>query len=448
MDKGVDIENLRVIEFLGILNIVMNSEISIKNPSKLQTRFLTGLGLLLLLLAPVPVRAQHVILISCDGTRPDAITAFGQAHTPTFRRLRTEGAYTDNARTEVAHTTTLQNHTSMITGLPVGGPGGHGWTDNSNPKLGVNLHRNRNAYLPSVFDVAHDHGLKTALLASKTKFSLYDLSYDAQRGAADKIGPDNGKDKIDVCLVSGATVSLVDRLVEELKSSNPPHFSMLHLSNPDAAGHESGWKLESKNSDYMKSIAMVDSLIGRVMETIDTSDQLRGRTHVIVTADHGGLAGTIGHEEPTKRDNFRVPLYVWGPGVKSGAELYSLNRSSRRDPADENPAKGVPPIRNGEVGNLALRILGLPPIPGSVHNAGHDLAFSDRYMELTGTQASDSAGSNPATTDPGRNTFASRNAAAADASPAIRAVPTGVEADRPESPRARVFRAIPVERAP
>lgn len=406
-------------------------------------RAFVATGVLLFLQVPAPLWAQYVIFISCDGTRPDAITAFGQAHTPTFRRLRTEGAYTDNARTEAAHTTTLQNHTSMISGRPVGGPEGHGWTDNSNPKLGQNLHRNRNAYLASVFDVAHDHGLRTALFASKTKFSLYDLSYDGQRGAADKTGPDNGRDKIDVCLVSGVTVSLVDKLVGELKSGNPPQFSMLHLSNPDAAGHDSGWRLESKNTAYMKSIAMVDTLIGRVMEAIDTTEQLRGRTYVIVTADHGGLSGTKGHEQPTKRDNFRIPFYVWGPGVKSGAELYSLNRPGRKDPGDENPTEGVPPIRNGEAGNLALQILGLPPIPGSVHNAGHDFVFSDRHMDFTGVTAP-----GPASAVTGPAILASGNAAVANASPLLRAVPTGAEADRPGRPRIRVFRAVPVERAP
>ncbi len=338
---------------------------------------------LLFLLGSIPARAEFVILISCDGTRPDAITAFNMSHTPTFSRLRREGSFTDNARTDVQHTTTLQNHTGMITGRPVEGPEGHNWVENGNIKIGQNLHRNKNDYLASVFDVAHDHGLRTALFGSKTKFTLYDISYDAQRGAPDTTGPDNGRDKIDTCAVSGVTVSLVDKLIAELKSDQPPQFAMLHLSNPDAAGHESGWKLRSKDTAYMKSIAMVDSLIGRVMETIDTTERLRGRTHVIVTADHGGVENTIGHEQSTRVENFRVPFYVWGPGVKRGGDLYALNRGTRQEPGDLNPAEGMPPIRNGEAGNLALQLLGLPAIPGSIFNARQDFILNDHPMEIT-----------------------------------------------------------------
>jgi hypothetical protein len=380
--------------------------------------------------------AEYVILISCDGTRPDAITAFGAAHTPTFHRLRKEGAFTDNARTDVDHTTTLQNHTCMITGRPVMGEAGHQWTENVNPKLGQNLHRNRNEYLASVFDVAHDHGLKTALYGSKTKFSLYDLSYDAQRGAVDRIDPDNGRDKIDVCLVSGATISLVDKLVAELKSDHPPRFTMLHLSNPDSAGHDSGWNLKSKSSEYLKSIAMVDSLIGRVLEAVESTDRLQGRTTLIVTADHGGKVGTKGHEQSKEPENFTIPFYVWGAGVSPGADLYALNGGTRRDPGKTNPGEGVPPIRNGEAGNLALQLLGLPPIPGSVLNVRQDLVIGAVPTQLTSIQTAPPVSVASVATsvlpDADRQT-----------APALQAVPLASGGDVEEAPRRRVFRAVP-----
>lgn len=322
-----------------------------------------------------PALGDHVIFISCDGMRPDAITRLGEENAPVFHRIRREGAYTDNARTDAVYTVTLPNHTAMISGRGVVGPEGHQWTSNSDPKLGQNLHRNRKGYISSVFAVVHDQGLRTALFASKSKFSLYDISYNEKTGAADETGEDNGRDKLDIFVFDSDTDKLVDELVAALKSEQPPHFSMLHLRDPDSAGHASSWDVASAGSKYMKSIMKVDGLIGRVFSAVETSNSLKGKTWIVITADHGGLTGSKGHGEGKERDNYTIPFYVWGPGVKAGAELYALNPDSRLDPGEKNPAfrEGMPPIRNGGAGNLVLQLLGLPEIPGSTINAKQDL---------------------------------------------------------------------------
>ena len=86
-----------------------------------------------------------------------------------------------------------------MTARGVTGANGHGQSDNDMPELSTTLHNNtgKEAYVSSVFDVTHDHGLSTSLYASKSKFILYEQTYNEESGAKDTTGADNGTDKID-----------------------------------------------------------------------------------------------------------------------------------------------------------------------------------------------------------------------------------------------------------
>lgn len=330
--------------------------------------------------ASAELRAGHVIFISADGMRPDAVDVLGPEGAPNFHRLRKDGAYTSNARTDVTYTITLPNHTSMITCRGVVGPEGHGWISNTDPKLGETLHRNRKGYAASFFDVAHDNGLRTALYASKSKFSLYDISFDERTGAADETGADNGKDKVDVFVGNEDTEQLVGQLISSF-SQNPADVTMLHLRDCDSAGHAETWNLTA-GSPYLKALAKVDGLVGKLLNAIEATPGMKGDTWLILTADHGGLTGTKGHGESKEHDNYTIPFYVWGPGVPAGKDLYELNGTNRRQPGTENPPytaeKG--PIRNGDAGNLILSLLKLPAIPGSTINATQDLKVTQSLL--------------------------------------------------------------------
>lgn len=320
-----------------------------------------------------PLIANHLIHISVDGLRSDAITTLGAATLPNFYHLRLRGAYTDNARTDVEQTITLPNHTSQITGRHTGTEQGHNYTSNGIPGSASTLHRIKGKYINSVFDVIHDTGSSTALFASKPKFVLYAQSYDESNGAADVLERDNGRNKIDLFAVDPDTSSLVDEFLTHLLESRV-RYAFLHLRDPDTAGHLSNWDL-NPGSDYLNSIINVDTLLGKILTTIEAAEFLRDKTAIILTSDHGGRLGTIQHEPADDPENYVIPFYVWGAGVARGVEIYSLNMDSRLDPKLSQPSysSDKQPIRNGDSANLALQLLGLESIPGSIINAKQDL---------------------------------------------------------------------------
>jgi hypothetical protein len=312
--------------------------------------------------------ARHVIHVSVDGLRADAAPRLGAA-APNFRRLRIEGAFTENARTDYDYTVTLPNHACELTSRPVLGPFGHGVSFNSDdPRTIAEVH---GSYVAGVFDVAHDNGLRTACFAGKARFSIFDRSWNAENGAPDAVGPDDGRDKIDVYRYDADDAALFETFHGDM-SSRRPHYAFLHFADPDDAGHDYGWE----SIRYVEALIEVDRFLGRIFDLVESDSVLAGRTWIIVASDHGGVS--TGHGDPTNPANYTVPLYVWGPGVAAGADLYELNHSSRLDPGAGRPGHEAvsQPIRIAETANLALDILGLGPVPGSLFNAGQDLALA------------------------------------------------------------------------
>ena len=322
--------------------------------------------------------ANYVIHISVDGLRPDAITSLGPMQAPNFYRLRKEGAFTDNARTDPNSTITLPNHTSMLVGRTLDGDKGHGYSANGMPRSDMTLHSVHGAYVRSVMDAVHDNGMRTSFFVTKEKFVLFDTSYSVSNGAPDVTGDDNGRDKIDTYRFFPDSEVLINEFIAAMRT-RPFHYSFVHLHDPDAAGHGYHWDL-APDSAYLGAVKRVDSLIGRLLNAISLDLRLATKTTIIVTADHGGRIGTIRHEPADDPENFIVPFYTWGRGVAARAELYELNPTSRRTPGKTNPPAGVgiPPIRAADSANLALQLLGLPALRDSNINPNQDLRIGPR----------------------------------------------------------------------
>jgi len=318
---------------------------------------------------------ENAILISVDGLRADALIAGPPADLPNFQRLR-RGASTLNARTDPDWTVTLPNHTAMITGRFVEGEDGHHWTKNDDADPGQTLHSNKQSYVAGIFDVAHDNGFETALFAGKSKFSVYDVSYDEKSGAPDTTGKDDGRDKLDQFVFELDLVKMTDAVIASLaKDTHKGKLYFVHFALPDLTGHVSGWDV-TLGSKYMKAAAAVDAQIGRILDAIEASDRLRGKTAIVQTADHGGGAPFRSHDQAHMWVDYIIPFSVWTGSDGEPRDLYAINAGTRREPGISQPRrddKGLPPIRNGESGNLVLMLLGLPAVPGSTIDAKQDL---------------------------------------------------------------------------
>jgi len=362
-------------------------------------RFLSFFSVLLLAVATSasagPV--QYVIEISVDGLGGtylgklfDGTATGGPYSIPNFNRLKNEGAYTLAAHNDNDNWETLPNHVSILTGRPRdSSPGfdGHNWTSNGDPAVGQTIQSNKGSYVASVFDVAHDNGLRTGMYANKSKFSLFDTygtytgggSYNATNGAPDITGPDNGRDKIDNPYINTTLGGIVvDTYIAQQKTTSPNQFAFLHINEPDANGHGSGWGSATWNS----SVVTVDGMLGKIFQMIQDVPAMKDHTAIILTADHGNQ-----DNPPTGADRYQVPLFVWGPVgmVKAGAELYSLNASNRQV-APSYPMTtyaGMQPIRNAEASNLALELLGLSAIPGSSFDFTQDLNVNKAKISLS-----------------------------------------------------------------
>lgn len=293
-----------------------------------------------------------VLVVSVDGLTPRAVRRLGREGTPTLHRLRRRGASTLNARTEREQTETLPNHTGMLTGRRIDAArGGHGVTWNDERLRPRTVQQAAGHAVASVFTRVHGEGLRTALFASKEKFSLFERSWP-RAVHRDTIVRDNAL--------------LVRRARRDIARTTRA-FRFVHLSAPDVAGHAHGFRSRA----YHRAVRRSDELVGRLLRTLRRHD-LADETAVVVTSDHGGIGR--GHGDASTLANYRVPFYVVGPGVARGVDLYDINpRYADPGRARTTYSAERQPVRNGAVGNLALDLLGHLAIRGSEHDVRQDL---------------------------------------------------------------------------
>lgn len=324
---------------------------------------------------------DHVIVLSIDGLRSDAVAAALRQGAPGFTEV-CRGPHTLEARTDPETTVTLPNHVGMVTGRLAMGPLGHHWLLNDLPPLieqGGTLHGAHGFYVPSMFDVAHDHGVRTGLVASKAKFILFEHTYCEEQGAPDASGTDDGRTKLDETVIAdGAALAetAAEAWLDRAAQNGVPSLLFLHFGDTDAVGHSFTWDI-TPGSAYLDCVDRMDAIVLRLIRHIEATPGLRGRTALLVTTDHGGGDPPLSHTVIGSPLNYRIPFLVW-LGGGAGVDLYDASPSRTRPRPDEPvSATGGQPIRNADAGNLALRLLGLPSIPESTVGVEQDLLTDD-----------------------------------------------------------------------
>ncbi|MDP1570000.1 MAG: ectonucleotide pyrophosphatase/phosphodiesterase [Vicinamibacterales bacterium] len=237
-------------------------------------------------LQPGPGVTRHVVLVSIDGLRPDAIDRYGAA---TLQRLAREGSWT-YAATTIMPSKTLPSHTSMLTGEF---PAEHGmqWNTNRTGARGL-------VEVPTVFGVARARGYQTAAFFSKAKFQ-----HLQQPGTLDYSQAPGGR-------YGGWSARKTMEDVEEYLTDARPHLLFVHLREPDYAGHLYGWMTPA----YASAVRVADQAVAKIIALADRAYGRGGYT-LIVTADHGGHGYNHGSDDP--RD-VTIPWIAWGAGVQPG----------------------------------------------------------------------------------------------------------------------------------
>jgi predicted AlkP superfamily pyrophosphatase or phosphodiesterase len=237
--------------------------------------------------------SDHLIVVSIDGLRPDAIDRF---KVPTLSRLMREGRHASDAQT-IELSLTLPSHTSMLTGVD---SDQHGVTWNSNETASLGFVK-----VPTIFGLAREAGFNTAAFFSKTKFEHLEVPSTLDYSQGPTRGPFPWS--------SARTLGLVER---HLRTASP-NLLFVHFADVDYAGHSFGWM----GFTYGSALRDVDRALARLLTVADSRFGV-GQYTLIVTADHGGHGTTHG---TTDKADMTIPWIVWGEGVKRGESLAGIH---------------------------------------------------------------------------------------------------------------------------
>ena len=273
-----------------------------------------------------PHERPHVLLVTIDTLRADAVSAYGNpaASTPVLDALAARGARFTTAVANVP--LTGPSHASILTGLI---PVRHGVRDNGGFVLPDEV--------PVLTERFRDAGYRTAAFVS---------GYPLVR----RFGFGRGFDTYDDSLPHGndprrapyversadRTTDLVLRWLEApavgeapAAGGGTPWFLWVHYYDPHAP-YEPPGDLATRFAarPYYGEAAFVDRQLGRLLRRLDERGW-SSRTLVLVTSDHGESLGEHGEDSHgifVYDSTLRVPWIMAGPGIPAGGTVDTVAR--------------------------------------------------------------------------------------------------------------------------
>lgn len=252
-----------------------------------------------------PREDRCVILISVDGLANFYLDD-PKTHVPTIRRLASRGTRAAGMVCSFP-TVTWPNHTSMVTGVS---PARHGVIGNnyldraSGEKVALIpdpvFDKDQLVRSPTIYDVAHRHGLVTAGIIWPATRNARTLDWTVP----DMFGNDSWQkfgtpQWLEELRSEGIPVDdygrwvkestggvqrdwLYARMADHLFRQHPPNLLLIHLVEVDHVEHRSG----PRTTDAYWSVSYADSIIRDIIESAGRS-RFGQNVSVIVTSDHG-----------------------------------------------------------------------------------------------------------------------------------------------------------------
>jgi len=303
--------------------------------------------------ASAQTKKDHcVILISLDGLAGFYLDD-PQAELPTLRKLAAEGARAEGMVCSFP-TVTWPNHTTLVTGVKPGKHGviGNSYLDRSSAEsvgliLDPSFDMDQVVKVPTIFDVAHRAGLKTAGIiwpstrnARTLDLTVPDMRSDeewAKYGTAGWLAELKSEgipvDMHGAWFKDSAAGGpkrdwLYTRMAVQALERHSPNLLLLHLIEVDHVEHASG----PQSPAAYWAVKYADDRLRDVVEAVKRSPMAE-RTTIIVTSDHGFFpiereirlnvlfkqAGLLG-------DDVKAALSVANGG---GAMVYALDDAKR-----------------------------------------------------------------------------------------------------------------------
>src|SRR6267143_2488409 len=247
---------------------------------------------------------RHVVVVVWDGMRPDFVS---EQNTPTLW-TRAQSGVTFRNHHAVYPSATIVNGTALNTGVYPNRSGllaNHDYRPEIDANKSVDVENvavvrkgdqvssERYIGVPTIAELIHNGGGKTAIATAKTVGLLLDRHADSQTGqnifAGQSVPPDAITEIVKMLGAFPPATRPADRdawttkaLTDVLWEKGVPQFSVLWLSEPDDTEH----KTAPGAPAVIAAIKSSDENLARVLAALDRANA-RSTTDIFVVSDHG-----------------------------------------------------------------------------------------------------------------------------------------------------------------